>query len=78
MMFRGKIFLTSITVEDLPWTSENRAYQGSELRPYLLISLDGLEKKRSRCEKDPQVKFSVVNRLLVVTSTSRISSRPLV
>ena len=54
-MFRGKIFLTSISVSGLPWTSENRAYQGSELRPYLLISLDGVEKKRLRCEEEPQV-----------------------
>ena len=65
-MFRGKIFLTGISATDLPWTNENRAYQGSELRPYLLISLDGVEKKRLRCEKDPQVKFAVVSGLLVV------------
>ena len=53
-MFRGKIFLTSISVDDLPWSNANRTSQGSELRPYLVISLDGVETKRVRCEEVAQ------------------------
>ena len=51
-MFRGKIFLTNIKASDLPWTSTNRTDLGSELRPYLVISVDAVEKKRVRCEEN--------------------------
>ena len=54
-MFRGKIFLTNISVAELVWTS-----QGSELRPYLVIFLDGLERKRVKCEETPQVNLAAV------------------
>ena len=54
-MFRGKIFLTNIKASDLPWTKVNRTDQGSELRPYLVISVDGVERKRVRCEERPEV-----------------------
>lgn len=59
-MFRGKIFLTSISVDELPWSNANRTSQGSELRPYLVISLDGVERKRVRCEEVAQVNLAAV------------------
>lgn len=50
-MFRGKIFLTSISLDDLPWSNANRSSQGSELRPYMVISVDGVERQRVRWEE---------------------------
>ena len=55
-MFRGKIFLTSISVAELAWSS-----QDSELRPYLVILLDGVERRRVRCEEAAQVNLAAVN-----------------
>ena len=55
-MFRGNIFLTNIRAEGLPWSNLNRMETDSELRPYLVISLDAEEKKRLRCEDNSEVR----------------------
>ena len=58
-MFRGKIVLTGISLTDLPWSDDDRASKGSELRPYLVSATDREERKKVRCEENPQVNLSL-------------------
>ena len=66
-MFRGKIVLTGVSVADLPWSEANRTSYGSELRPYLVIATDGVERKKVRCEEVAQVSFTLVIPLVQLT-----------
>ena len=44
-MFYGRIRVTLLSARDLPWNMA-KGLRDSELRPYLVISLDGREKAR--------------------------------
>ena len=44
-MFYGVIRVTLLSARDLPWNMA-KGLRDSELRPYLVISLDGREKAR--------------------------------
>ena len=75
-MFRGKIVLTGVSVADLPWSEANRTSYGSELRPYLVSATDREERKKVRCEENPQVNLSLFTPLTGEVELSSLTIFP--